>query len=65
MDHNECSSVWKTDGFLAACCRIIGASGLEYILTRKCPLPFFMAFRTCVRSDPFLIAATDPQAPMY
>ena len=38
MDHNECSSVWKTDGFLAASCRITGTSGLEYILTRKCPL---------------------------
>src|SRR2546425_8978414 len=29
----------KTDCFLAACCRITGTSGLEYILTRKCPLP--------------------------
>ena len=25
--------------FLAASCRITGPSGLEYILTRKCPLP--------------------------
>src|SRR5712664_233738 len=40
MDYKEGSSVWKTDRFLAACCRITETSGLEYILTRKCPLPF-------------------------
>src|SRR5262245_50674595 len=39
MDHDAWSSVWKTDCFLAVCCRITGASGLEYIFTRKCPLP--------------------------
>jgi TIR domain-containing protein len=39
MDHNAWSSVWKTDCFLAVCCRITGASGLEYIFARKCPLP--------------------------
>jgi hypothetical protein len=40
MDYQERSSVWKTRRFLATSCRIIKASGLEYILTRKCPLPF-------------------------
>jgi len=40
MDHNAWSSVWKTDCFLAVCCRITGASGLEYIFARKCPLPY-------------------------
>ena len=40
MDPNAWSSVWKTDCFLAVCCRITGASGLEYIFARKCPLPF-------------------------
>src|SRR6266487_4406464 len=39
MDYKEGSSVWKTDRFLAACCRTTETSGLEYILTRKCPLP--------------------------
>jgi hypothetical protein len=39
MDYDAWSSVWKTDGFLAVCCRITGASGLEYIFARKCPLP--------------------------
>src|SRR5262249_17772395 len=39
MDHDAWSSVWKTDCFLAVCCRITGASGLEYIFARKCPLP--------------------------
>ena len=39
MDHNTWSSVWKTDYFLAVCCRITGTSGLEYIFARKCPLP--------------------------
>jgi hypothetical protein len=40
MDHDTWSSVWKTDCFLAVCCRITGASGLESIFARKCPLPF-------------------------
>jgi hypothetical protein len=39
MDHAAWSSVWKTGGFLAVCCRITEASGLEYIFARKCPLP--------------------------
>src|SRR5215475_278026 len=39
MDHAAWSSVWKTGGFLAVCCRITGASSLEYIFARKCPLP--------------------------
>jgi hypothetical protein len=44
MDHNAWSSVWKTDCFLAVCCRITGASGLEYIFARKCPLPSECSF---------------------
>jgi hypothetical protein len=40
IDYGKYSSVWKTDGFLAASCGITGTSGLEYILTRKCPLPW-------------------------
>ena len=40
MDYFERSSVWKTHRFLAASCRITKTSGLEYILTRKCPLPY-------------------------
>jgi hypothetical protein len=40
MNHEAWSSVWKTDYFLAVCCRITGASGLEYIFALKCPLPF-------------------------
>ena len=39
MDQDAWSSMWKTDCFLAVCCRITGASGLEYIFARKCPLP--------------------------
>jgi hypothetical protein len=39
MDHAVWGSVWKTGGFLAVCCRITEASGLEYIFARKCPLP--------------------------
>ena len=39
MDQHAWSSVWQTDGFLAVCCRITGASGLEDIFARKCPLP--------------------------
>jgi hypothetical protein len=39
MDHNAWSSVWKTNYVLAVCCHITEASGLEYIFTRKCPLP--------------------------
>src|SRR6266446_4865180 len=41
MDYKEGSAVWKTDRFLAACCRITESSSLEYILTRKCPLPLY------------------------
>jgi hypothetical protein len=33
MDHDAWSSAWKTDYFLAVCCRITEASGLEYIFT--------------------------------
>ena len=40
MDYTERSAVWKTDEVLAVCSGITRASGLEYILTRKCPLPF-------------------------
>ena len=43
MDYKEGSSVWKTGGFLAVCCRITEASGLEYIFARKCPLPLLGA----------------------
>jgi hypothetical protein len=39
MDHKAWSSVWKTDCFLAASSPITETSGLEYILTRKYPLP--------------------------
>jgi hypothetical protein len=39
MDRDAWSSVWKIDCFLAVCCRITEASGLEYIFARKCPLP--------------------------
>jgi hypothetical protein len=39
MDYQERSSVWKTHRFLATSYRITDTSGLEYILTRKCPLP--------------------------
>jgi hypothetical protein len=41
LDPTACSSVWKTDGFLAVYYRIIETSSLEYIFTRKCPLPFY------------------------
>src|SRR5262245_66460213 len=39
MDYKERSTVWKTDHVLAVCDGITRASGLEYIFTRKCPLP--------------------------
>ena len=39
MDHDTWSSVWKTDCFLAVCCRITGASGLEYIFARSSQVP--------------------------
>jgi hypothetical protein len=48
MDHDTRSSVWKTDGFLAVCCRITEASGLEYIFARKCPPPS-LPIRPCAR----------------
>jgi hypothetical protein len=41
MDYEERSSVWKTHRFLATSCHITVTSSLEYILTRKCPLPYF------------------------
>jgi len=41
MDYKEHSTMWKTDHVLAVCGGITRASGLEYIFTRKCPLPFF------------------------
>ena len=28
MDYDAWSSVWKTDGFLAVCCRITGAASI-------------------------------------
>ena len=40
MDYKERSTVWKTDHVLAVCDGITRAFGLEYIFTRKCPLPF-------------------------
>ena len=39
MNHNAWSLMWKTDYFLAVCCHITRATGLEYIFARKCPLP--------------------------
>jgi hypothetical protein len=39
LDYKERSTVWKTDYVLAVCGGITRASGLEYIFTRKCPLP--------------------------
>ena len=44
MDYKERSTVWKTDHVLAVCGGIIRASGLEYIFTRKCPLPLEVLF---------------------
>jgi hypothetical protein len=41
MDYKERSTVWKTDHVLAVCDSITRASGLEYIFTRKCPLPLY------------------------
>jgi hypothetical protein len=45
LDYKERSTVWKTDHVLAVCGGITRTSGLEYIFTRKCPLP------SCRRSE--------------
>jgi len=63
MDYKERSTVWKTDHVLAVCGGIIRASGLEYIFTRKCPLPYIPRFETVAQEpiDQKLIAVR-PQA---
>src|SRR4029434_924805 len=56
MDYKERSTVWKTDHVLAVCGGITRASGLEYILTRKCPLPL-----TRIRGTAIIDAREFPQ----
>src|SRR5215813_2055819 len=63
MDYKERSTVWKTDHVLAVCDGITRASGLEYIFTRKCPLPLSDTTKTCTM--PQRITAPQPIADQF